>query len=220
MNPVPSGLARNAQLSDREIIRALRDRILPAEGDPVDVVDVRSDASDVVTFADIVGDIGAAASRTQQARSSVKEQLNEIAELRKQLEFDAFGQLPEDESEALGSRLRALEARSGEPLLPPAPADDGGGAGAPAEDFHAAVDARLQAVQDRLEDENAELAVREKEVVGRAERLQQAVGAEDEGSAVRLALETAQRIAEERTRAITAQTARLDAKNIRALSNG
>lgn len=210
MNPVPSGLARNAQLSDREIIRALRDRILPAEGDPVDVVDVRGDASDVVTFADIVGDIGAAASRTQQAKTAVRDQLNEIAELRKQLEFDAFGRLPEDESEALGSRLRALEARSGEPLLPPAPA----------EDFHAAVDARLQAVQARLEDQNAELAAREKEVVGRAERLQQAVGDEDEGSVVRLALETAQRIAEERTRAITAQTARLDAQNIRALSNG
>lgn len=225
MNPAPVSPAKGAELTDRELIRALRDRVRPAKGDPVDKVDVRSDASDVVKFADILEDIGSDASRTQQAKLDLREKLEEVAALRDELESDAYELLSEDDSAALTERLRAFEARSGEPVFEPAAEEIAAGRDAPAarrpEDFHAKVGARLQEAETRLKDENRALAVREDAVIERADRLQRAVGGgEDEGSVVRLALETAQKIAAERNRAITAQTDRLEAKNVGALSNG
>jgi len=227
VNPAPISPAKGAQLTDRELIRALRDRIRPAEGDPVDVVDVRSDASDVVKFAHILEDIGSAAARTQQERQGVKEQLDDVAELRKQVESDAFGLLPQDESEALASRLKALEAQSGRQILDPPPPSKGldGEAAeakepAPRLDNHAVVDARLKEVEKQLHTEARGLDVQEEHIAGRADRLNRAVGGRDEGSIVRLALKTAQRIAAEQNRAITAQTDRLEVKNVGALSRG
>jgi len=230
VNPAPISPAKGAQLTDRELIRALRDRIRPAEGDPVDVVDVRSDASDVVKFAHILEDIGSAAARTQQERRGVRAQLDDVAELRKQVESDAFGLLPQEESEALASRLKALEAQSGRQILDPPPPSKGldGEAAEAAEakepaprlDNHAVVDARLKEVEKQLHTEVRGLDVQEEHIAGRADRLNQAVGGRDEGSIVRLALNTAQRIAAEQNRAITAQTDRLEAKNVGALSRG
>lgn len=224
MNPAPVSPAKGAQLTDRELIRALRDRIRPAEGDPVDVVDVRSDASDVVKFAHILEDIGAAAARTQQEREGVRAQLEDVAGLREQVENDSFGLLAQEESEALASRLEGLEGRSGRQILEPVLPSDGeateAGKAARRVDSHAAVDARLKEVEKQLQTEIRGLDVQEEHIAERAERLHQAVGGEDEGSVVRLALETAQRIADERNRAITAQAGRLEAGSVRALKNG
>jgi hypothetical protein len=229
VNPAPAGPAKGTQLTDRQLIRALRDRVRSADGDPVDTVDVRSDASDVVKFAGVVDDIGADASRTQQAKRDLREKLEEVAELRDQLERDAFQLLSEDESDSLRTRLRAFEERSGEPVLEPgaeeieASKDVAKNRDAPeprAKDFHAAVDVRLQAAETKLKDERKALTAREDAIVDRADRLRHAGGADEESNVVRLALETAQKIAAERNRAITAQTDRLEAKNVGALANG
>lgn len=228
MNPAPAGPAKGTQLSDRELIKALRDRIRPAEGDPVDVVDVRSDASDVVKFAGIVGEIGGDAARTQQTKSSVNAKLGDVAKLRGEVERDAYGLLTPEESEALTDRLRAFEAQSGTRLLEPEtaePASENGEAPqevpeVPAEERLAAVDERLATLEERLIEENHAAALHEAKIVERADKLQQAVGAEDEQSVQRLALKTAQKIAAEGGRAITAQTTRLDVKNLGALANG
>lgn len=231
MNPVPAGLAKGTQLTDRELIKALRDYVKPADGDPVDVVDVRSDASDVVKFAGIVGEIAGDAARTQQSKTSLGEQLRNIAELRGGVEREAFGLLSPEESEALTARLRAFEERTGTRVLEPPPRPDPQGGQAPAagegeapeisaEERLASIDTRLTELEAQLVEENRAAALHEDAIVERADRLQQAVGAEDEQSVVQLALETAQKIADERSRAITAQTARLEPKNLGALANG
>jgi len=243
VNPAPIAPAKGAQLTDRELIKALRDRVRPAEGDPVDVVDVRSDASDVVKFADIVGDIGTDAADAQQAKASLDEQLADVAALRDLVENDALDALSPEESEDLTARLNAFSARTEERVLEPAPeapaeadGDDAAGgvaatgtAGATgkgetaepsAADSHVAVDARLEAAQNRLQDESRAVAARERAIVERADRLSEAGGAASNESVVRLALETAQRIAADQTRAITAQTDRLEPRNVEALQNG
>jgi hypothetical protein len=231
VHPAPAGPAKGAQLTDRELIRALRDKIRPADGDPVDKVEVRDDASDVVKFAGIVDDIGAEASRTQQAKRDLREKLEEVVELRNQLASDALDQLSEDESESLRARLRAFEERSGERIVEPARSDppateeiaaagDAGAAEAPPKLSHADVDTRLAEAENRLKDESRALEADEDAIIERADRLSHAGGADDESNVVRLALETAKKIAAERNRAITAQTDRLEAKNAGALANG
>jgi hypothetical protein len=229
VNPTPAGPAKGSQLTDREIIRALRDRILPAEGDPVDKVEVRSDASDVVKFAGIVDDIGSDASQTQQAKRNLREKLEEVAELRDQVASDALDELSEEESESLRARLRAFEERSGERILESVRSDvpstdeiaSAGGdkaAEAPPEISHADIDTRLAAAETRLQNESKALAADEDAIVERADRLSSVGG--DGNNVVRLALETAQKIAAERNRAITAQTDRLEAKNVGKLAHG
>ncbi|MDH3236463.1 MAG: hypothetical protein OEQ29_23335 [Alphaproteobacteria bacterium] len=240
MNPAPTGQVKGAQLTDRELIKALRDRVRPADGDPVDVVDVRSDASDVVKFADIIDEIGTEASRAQQTKAELGEALADVAALRDLVEDDALGALSPEESEDLGVRLNAFAARTGEAILKPnseAPqqsaegtadgaagdveaAGSGEAAEAPTGDFHFVVDARLEAAQSRLQDERRAVAAREREIVERADRLGGAAETADAQSVVRLALETAQRIAADRTRAISAQADRLEAQSVDALRNG
>ena len=193
-------------------------------------------------FAGVVDDIGAEASRAQQAKIELREKFQEVAELRDQLEDDFLEQLSEEESEALRARVRDFEARESRRAEPapvdPPPAEPAPVERAPAEpvteeiaaaaepapkesvDFHAEVDARLQAVEARLKDESRALDEREAAAVERADRLSNAGGADDESNVVKLALETAQKIAAERARAITAQTDRLEAKNVGALARG
>ena len=237
VNPAPTEAVKGTQLTDRELIKALRDRVRPAAGDPVDVVDVRSDASDVVKFADIVGEIGTEAARAQQSKAELGEQLSDVAALRDLVESDALGALSPEESEDLTVRLSDFAARTGERILEPAseaPAKGGvgdalGGIAAsgngksaepPAGDVHIVVDERLQAAQSRLQDESRAVVAQEREIVARADRLNGSGGAPSEQSVVRLALETAQRIVADQTRAITAQTDRLEPKNVEALQNG
>lgn len=236
MHPAPTGPAKGAHPTDRELIRALRDKIRPADGDPVDKVEVRNDASDVVKFADIVDDIGTEASRTQQAKRDLREKLEEVVELRNQLASDALDQLSEDESESLRARLRAFEERSGERIVEPARSDPpatekiaAAGAGRPGDDevaeappafSHADADTRLADAENRLKAESKALEADEDAIIERADRLSHAGGADDESNVVRLALETARKIAAERNRAITAQTDRLEAKNVGMLANG
>jgi hypothetical protein len=200
---------------------------------------VRSDASDVVRFVGIIDDIGAQAVRTQRAKADLGKQLKDVADLRDQVESDAFGLLSPEDSETLAARLRAFEAKSGERIVEPPAAEPVREEPAPGVDqrpslasveqrsplaavdeAHAAIDTRLQAVQRRLKEQSRALDVREDAIVERADRLQTAVGARDGGSAARLALATAQRIAAEGSRAITAQTARLEPKDVGALANG
>jgi len=197
---------------------------------------VRDDASDVVKFADIVDDIGAEASRTQQAKRDLREKLEEVAELRDQLASDALDQLSEEEGESLRARLRAFEERSGERIVEPARSDppatdktateqiaaagDAEAAEAPSKFSHADVDTRLADAENRLKNESRALEADESAIIERADRLSNAGAADDDSNVVRLALETAQKIAAERNRAITAQTDRLEAKNVGALANG
>lgn len=202
---------------------------------------MRDDASDVVKFADIVDDIGAEASRTQQAKRDLREKLEEVAELRDQLASDALDQLSEEEGESLRARLRAFEERSGERIVEPARSDppatdksatekpateqiaaagDAEGAEAPSKFSHADVDTRLADAENRLKNESRALEADESAIIERADRLSNAGAADDDSNVVRLALETAQKIAAERNRAITAQTDRLEAKNVGALANG
>jgi hypothetical protein len=197
---------------------------------------VRKDASDVVKFAGIADDIGADASRTQRAKRDLREKLAEVAELRDQLANDALERLSEDESETLRARLRAFEERSGERIVEPARSDppaaaeiaaagdgrpgDAGVAEAPPKLSHADVDTRLADAENRLKAESKALEADEDAIIDRADRLSHAGGADDDSNVVRLALETAQKIAAERNRAITAQTDRLEAKNVGALANG
>ena len=121
VNPAPTEAVKGTQLTDRELIKALRDRVRPAAGDPVDVVDVRSDASDVVKFADIVGEIGTEAARAQQSKAELGEQLSDVAALRDLVESDALGALSPEESEDLTVRLSDFAARTGERILEPPP---------------------------------------------------------------------------------------------------
>ena len=202
---------------------------------------MRDDASDVVKFAGIVDDIGAEASRTQQAKRDLREKLEEVAELRDQLASNALDQLSEEEGESLRARLRAFEERSGERIVEPARSDppatdksateksateqiaaagDAEAAQAPPRFSHADVDTRLADAENRLKAESKALEADQSAIIERADRLSNAGGADDDSNVVRLALETAQKIAAERNRAITAQTDRLEAKNAGALANG
>jgi len=201
--------------------------VRPAAGDPVDVVAVRGDASDVVRFVDILDDIGVQAVETQRAKASLDEELKDIAELRGLVEDDVAGALSPEESDELAARLRAFEARAGEPVIEPViePADDAPADNAPPAaregdgPDHAAIDARLEAAQARLKAETRDVGEREQAIVERADRLGAAVGEADDRSVVRLALETAQRIAAERSRAIVAQTDRLEPADVDALAS-
>jgi hypothetical protein len=150
--------------------------------------------------------------------------------LRDQLENDFLEQLSEEESEALRARVRDFEAREGrrpEPApVEPAPEEiaAAGKAAEPAPeepaDYHAEAQARLQDIETRLKEDAIALDEREAAAVERADRLSNAGGADDESNVVKLALETAQKIAAERARAITAQTDRLEAKNVGTLARG
>jgi hypothetical protein len=234
VNPAPAAPAKALSATDRELVKALRDRVRPAEGDPVDVVDVRSDASDVVQFASVIDDIAVEATRTQRHKASNGAELDDLAALRDLVDKDAAGALAPEQGDDLLTRLAAFEARSREPIFE---SDSGeseaaeGAAEAAAKDeaagreFHRAITAKIAAAEKRIEAQNRELDARQRQVAAHADRANGAASANIKQSAAelsqvaKLAIDTAQQITYDNERAASAQTKRLEAKSVESLED-
>jgi len=240
--------ARPAELTDRELINALREQVRPAEGDPVDVVAVRKDAADVVQFADLVGALGAEAVELQQGQAANRDTQHKIEQLREPVSFEERGELSLEGREDLELRIAELEAETGvsggATEAPGAPdgANDKADAAEAVVNAAAAVAAdadevvateaeiveeeissavRLEVAASRVQDENQALQQRKVALTERASKLTTA-GDNDETNEIvaRIAEATAQQIASQGSRAIAAQTQRLVPTSIAIFGGG
>ena len=111
--PSPSTRSAAARLTDRQLLDALRVRMRPAEGDPVDVVGVRRDAARVLAFARRVSEVGLEAKLVQEAGGALDAAGRELAELRELSSVHLKDRLPEAAQAALGDRIDAFLATAG-----------------------------------------------------------------------------------------------------------